>query len=108
MTRCLAAAALAAVLLAGCDGGGGGEAPIGDSVYVEVLVDLALAQGRAEMFGDLPDAVVDSVLTAHGLDYATYERAAEFYAEHPDDYLSRLQEAIDRTNEEKRPRLGRF
>lgn len=96
--------ALGLVGLAGCDGADGAP-PISDSVYVEVLMDLALVQGRAELLGDVHGSSVDSVFAAHSLARGDFEDAAAFFAEHPDQYRARLEEAIDRLSEEKRPGL---
>lgn len=74
-----------------------------DSVMVNILIDLHLADASAEVANEAPVGIRDSVLAAHSIDSTTYAQAIEFYAEHPSKYIEVYSRVLDRLNSERMP-----
>lgn len=88
-------------LLASCTPVPQAEPPISDSLFVEVLIDLHLASARAAHLPDWPAETREALLARHGLDSATLDHAFRYYSEHPDAYLQRYTELLDRLSAER-------
>ncbi len=78
--------------------------PIDDSTMVNVLVELHLVVGRAEVANDVPPNIRDSILTAYDVDSTTYAHAVTYYAAHPEKYEEIYTRVLDRLNSERFPR----
>ena len=104
--RAVAASAkglFAAVLVAGgCSSLTSDEAPVDDSTFVEVMIELHLASARAQLHYERPTALRDSILARHGLDEARYEAAVSYYLERPDAYSEINEAVLDRMAAESR------
>jgi hypothetical protein len=77
--------------------------PLADSVMVAVLAELHLADARAEVEGNVPPAIRDSVLARHGLDSARYAAALQYYVAHPDTFEALYGRVVDRLEAERLP-----
>lgn len=102
-TVCALSTALLLILaLPGCSPFTAEEPPVADSTLVEVLIELHLAQGRAEVEEDsLPPAVRDSILARHEIDEDRFHSAMNYYASHPEDYLELYNEVLNRLSAEQ-------
>ncbi|MDX1530628.1 MAG: DUF4296 domain-containing protein [Rhodothermales bacterium] len=67
-----------------------------DSLLVEALVELHLADARAGRTGEPRDSLRTAALAVHGLDTAAFGRALDYYADHPEAYVALYDRAIDR------------
>lgn len=92
-----AAAALCLLVLAGCERSAG--PPIADSLFVEILTDLHIAEAEVAMREDADAALRDSVLDAHGTTTGRFEETLEFYANDPEAYLEIYNAVINRLNQ---------
>ena len=75
------------------------EAPppnLPDSVMVAVLVDVHLADARADRTGAPRDSLRAAALERHGLDTLAFGRAVAYFAAHPEAYLPLYDAALDR------------
>lgn len=96
------AALLLMLALPGCSPFTAEEPPVADSTLVEVLIELHLAQGRAEVAEDpLPPAVRDSIFARHELDEDRFRSAMDYYASHPEEYVSLYDEVLNRLSAEQ-------
>ena len=84
------------LLAAGCSPGEPAAPALPDSAFVDVLVDVHLADARAGRTGEPADSLRAAALAHHGLDTAAFRRALAFYAAHPDAYAPLYDEALDR------------
>lgn len=75
------------------------ERPIADSVFVEILTDLHLAEAQVTMEGAPAGPLRDSVLMRHGATETELDATFEFYARDPDAYLELYDRVIARLNE---------
>ena len=116
---CLALLLMAATaLLTGCGVLSEDDAPVSDSIMVDVLVDLHLASARqarraasdslAADSATTPAGSVDgpapapaSVLAAHNLDRSAYEEAVAYYVDHPAAYGKLYDAVIERLSIER-------
>lgn len=69
--------------------------PIEDSVFVDVLVDLHLADARREV-EPTPPGLRDTVLATHGLDEAQLQEVVDYYARNPEAYARVYEQVLDR------------
>ena len=91
-----AGATLSLLLLAGACSNPIAEAPpVPDSIMVEVLVDLHVAERRHALEQDVGRPLRDSILTRHGLDAEVYAEAMAYFAAHPDRYATLYGDVID-------------
>ena len=68
---------------------------------VEVLLDMHLAQARAERYEDVSGELLRDVLAQHGLDRAQFDEAMRYYADHPQQYVDVYDAVLDRLNAER-------
>jgi hypothetical protein len=94
--------ALLALLTAGCDAEVPSEPGVSDSLMVEVLIGVHLADARASRTGEPRDSLRATALTALGTDTAAFHRALDYYAHHPDAYQPLYDRALDRLLDERR------
>ena len=94
--------ALVAVLVAGC----GTESPSApeftDSLMVDVLVEIHLADARASHTGEPRDSLRAAALAAFGTDTTAFHDALDYYARHPEAYQPLYERALDRLLNEQR------
>lgn len=90
------------VLAVGCDADVPTEPGVGDSLMVEVLIGVHLADARAEQTGEPRDSLRAAVLTDLGTDTAAFGRALDYYAHHPTLYQPIYERALDRLLDERR------
>jgi hypothetical protein len=95
-------AALGALAFVGCDADVPAEPGFSDSLMVEVLVGVHLADARASHTGEPSDSLRAVALSAFGTDTATFHRALDYYAHHPDLYQPLYERALDRLLDERR------
>ena len=76
-------------------------APVADSTMVEVLLEMHLAQARAERYGDVSAQLLRDVLARHGLDEEQFDDALRYYADHPQQYVGVYDAVLDRLNAER-------
>ena len=77
--------------------------PISDSVMVEVLAELHLADARAQLRFDSPPAPRDSILATYGLDTTSFNETMRYYYDHPAEYVILYTALLDRLNSERQP-----
>ena len=75
--------------------------PVADSTMVEVLLEMHLAQARAERYGDVSGELLQDVLARHGLGRAEFDEALRYYADHPQQYVDVYDAVLDRLNAER-------
>ncbi|MEP0548412.1 MAG: DUF4296 domain-containing protein [Rhodothermales bacterium] len=94
--------ALVAVLVAGC----GSESPsapdLTDSLMVDVLVEIHLADARASHTGEPRDSLRAAALAAFDTDTVAFNDALDYYARHPEAYQPLYERALDRLLNEQR------
>jgi hypothetical protein len=93
---------LLTLLTAGCDAEVPGEPGVSDSLMVEVLIGVHLADARAAQTGEPRDSLRAAALDALGTDTAAFGRALDYYAHHPDRYQPLYERALDRLLDERR------
>lgn len=101
----VALAAVLAVLLgtaAACSSLAEDVPPVDDSVFVEVLIDLHLAEARDRLAAGRPALPRDSLLARHGIEPATYRAALAYYAERPDAFHELYGRVLDRLHTDAR------
>ena len=93
------------ILCAGCSGR---EAPVDgvavDSLHAEVLVDLHLADARAEVTGEPRDSLRSVALAIHQLDSLALKTILDRYAQHPEEAVALYEQAGEQLNTEQRGR----
>jgi hypothetical protein len=97
-SRLLGSALLASLLvvaLPACSVLSSDTPPVPDSTLVPVLVDLHLAQERANLDVDTPPALRDSVLAHYGIAPAQYRAVIAYYSERPEAYAALYRSVID-------------
>jgi len=80
----LAASLIGVLAAASCSTAEPDAAPIGDSLFVEILVDLHLAGVRPDNALGTAESMIDSILAEHGVGTVLYDSAVVYYARHPD------------------------
>ena len=75
---------------------------LSDSLMVEVLIDVHLAEARAAQTGEPRDSLRAAALAAYDLDTLAFNRALDYYARHPDAYTPLYNQALDRLLSERR------
>lgn len=98
----MALLALLLLVLSACSDQRPGQPPVADSTFAEILVEMHLARGAAT-FDVPPPGIRDSILAGYGVDSSRWEQALVYYSEHPDAYLQRYNDVLDRLADE-RPR----
>lgn len=93
---------LGLLALAGCNDGGPAGPGIPDSLMVEALVEIHLADARAAHSGEDRDSLRARALDAHGLDTTDLARALDYFAEHPEDYQPIYDLVLDQIIREQR------
>lgn len=77
------------------------EPPVADSTLVDVLIELHLAEARAELGYGPPPSVRDSIFAHYGLDEATFQEAITYYLDHPDAYAELYDAVLAQINDEQ-------
>lgn len=91
-----------ALFASGCGSNGGASSELPDSLMVEVLVDVHLADARAHVTGEPADSLRAEALGRYNLDTLDLRRMLEYYAGHSDEYLPLYDDALDRLLREQR------
>ena len=94
--RPISALLLLLVVVGACSNPIAETPPVQDSVMVDVLVDLHLAERRHALEQDVGRPLRDSILTRHCLDADAYAEAMQYYAAHPDRYAALYGDVVDR------------
>ena len=68
---------------------------------VDVLLEMHLAQARAERYSDVSSELLRDILARHGLDEEQFDEAMRYYADHPQQYVSLYDDVLDRLNAER-------
>ena len=90
------------ILAAGCDPGVPAEPGLTDSLMVEVLIGVHLADARAAHTGEPRDSLRAAALAEFATDTVAFERALDYYAHHPEAYQPLYERALDRLLDERR------
>lgn len=80
---------------------GTSPAPVPDSVMIELLIEMHLAEARIEMHHEPMLETRDSIFVQYGITQATFEAAMEYYTENPEAYLKIYTEALDKLSDER-------
>ena len=91
-----------------CGGCSGEEAPsddvVVDSLHADLLIDLHLADARAEVTGESAESLRSEALAAHGLDSLELSALLEQYSEHPETAVALFERAAEQLSTEQRGR----
>ncbi|MGI9174791.1 MAG: DUF4296 domain-containing protein [Rhodothermales bacterium] len=101
MPRPFALALTALLTLSACTALPTEAPPVADSTMVEVLLEMHLAQARAERYSDVSSELLHDILTRHGLDKQQFDEAMRYYADHPSQYVGLYDDVLDRFNAEQ-------
>lgn len=82
------------------------DRPIADSVFVEVLVDLLIADAYVKSGESIPGVARDSVLQAHRISADQFEATLEHHARDAAEYLRLYDQAIGKLNERRLEMTG--
>ena len=108
LVRILTPALPALCVLMLCGGCSGGEAPsddvVVDSLHAEVLIDLHLADARAEVTGEPRDSLRNVALAIHQLDSLALTAILDRYARHPEEAVALYEQAGEQLATERRGR----
>ena len=78
------------------------EPPVADSTFIEVLSELHLAAARARMYEDTTlTALQDSIFAHYNIPRARFERALEYFSEHPSKYAPMYEAMRDSLDNER-------
>ena len=94
--------ALVAVFLVGCGTDSPSAPDLTDSLMVDVLVEVHLADARASQTGEPRDSLRAAALAAFGTDTVAFHDALDYYAHHPEAYQPLYDRALDRLLNEQR------
>lgn len=75
--------------------------PVPDSTLVDVLVELHLAEGRAEITGTPVPAARDSILARYGVTPDAFDETVAYYADRPEAYLEVYDAVLDALSAER-------
>jgi len=98
----VAALAVAVSLSAGCEADVPSDPGFSDSLMVEVLIGVHLADARASHTGVSRDSLRAAALADLGTDTVAFARALDYYASHPEAYQPLYDRALDRLLDERR------
>jgi hypothetical protein len=96
------ALAVFALGVVGCATERTGAPALGDSLMVDVLVEIHLADARASHTGEPRDSLRAAALAAFDTDTVAFHDALDYYAHHPDAYQPLYERALDRLLNEQR------
>lgn len=89
---------LGPLLLAGCSTFPSGGAPLADSTFSKVLVDLHLVTARTNHHGTRSPGLRDSVFAQHDVRRSEFEATLQYYSERPDAFESLYKGVLDTLN----------
>ena len=91
------------VLIASCTGQAPTEAitPIPDSTMIQLLIELHLAEARAQTLQTDTASLRDSIFLFYDIEPDAFEAAMEYYTQHPENYLKIYSEALDKLSDER-------
>ena len=98
----LSALCLLLTALTGCGTEHPAAPSLSDSLMVEVLAEVHLADARAAHTGESRDSLRAAALAPFDLDTTAFQRALDYYAEHPDAYAPLYARALDQLIRERR------
>ncbi|MEM1042524.1 MAG: DUF4296 domain-containing protein [Bacteroidota bacterium] len=75
---------------------------LSDSLMVDVLVEVHLADARAAHTGESRDSLRAAALAPFGLDTLAFRQALDYYAQHPGLYAPVYTRALDQVIRERR------
>jgi len=90
-----------------CGSCSGNEAPsdiVVDSLHAEILIDLHLADARAEVTGEPCDSLRSVALAIHQLDSLALKTILDRYAQHPEEAVALYEQAGEQLATERRGR----
>ena len=107
MTGRFFTSALPALCLLMLCGGCSDEAPpsgeaVVDSLHADLLMDLHLADARAEITGEPADSLRSEALAAHGLDSLELSALLERYSERPETAVALYERVAEELSAEQR------
>lgn len=70
-------------VLSACSSFSTGDAPVPDSTFSEVLVELHILSARHRRGLEPPPGLRDSVFQTHGVDSTDFRRTLQYYSRHP-------------------------
>ncbi len=75
--------------------------PLSDSLMVQVIMELHLAEAKTELFKEDQTDFRDSILIHYGVSRADFEANMAYYRENPDAYHKVYSEALDQMSNER-------
>ncbi|MCB0719783.1 MAG: DUF4296 domain-containing protein [Bacteroidetes bacterium] len=94
-------AVIAGIIASGCSGFGGSEQGMSDSTFVEVLVDLHLAQARLDQGLQTDSTLRSTVLQKHKVSEERLDAKVQSLIDDRERYLDLYGKVIDRLSEEQ-------
>ncbi|MEM1128594.1 MAG: DUF4296 domain-containing protein [Bacteroidota bacterium] len=89
------------LFLGGCSAFTADSPPLPDSTMVRLLIELHLADGRAQVEQDLTLALRDSIFLYYGVDRLDYEATLDYYADQPEAYVTLYEQVLDSLNAQR-------
>ena len=77
------------------------QPPVADSVMIQVLIELHLAEARVDLFHESQTQHRDSILTKYQITQAEFEENMAFYRENPVTFHKLYSEALDHLSDER-------
>lgn len=74
---------------------------VSDSLMIQVLIDMHLAEAHAEILNQPIEGMQDSILSYHTLSREDYEANMAYYRENPDAFHKIYSEVLDKISEER-------
>ncbi len=75
--------------------------PLSDSLMVQIIMELHLAEAKVELFKEDQIDFRDSIFSHYGVSKADYEANMAYYRERPDEYHKVYSEALDKMSNER-------
>lgn len=74
---------------------------VSDSVMIELMIDMHLAEAHAEILNQPIDGLQDSILSHYQLSREDFESNMAYYRENPDAFHKVYSEVLDKISEER-------
>lgn len=77
------------------------QPPVADSVMIQVLIELHLAEARVDLFKEDQTQHRDSILTKYNISEGEFEENMTYYRDNPTTFHKLYSEALDKLSDER-------